>query len=121
MVSLWPSLLCPGLKEILCYYICWFLFSLLSCLFLQRKSHLVEKLILTVCLCLDVWGDSFWKNLISKFFWKTNVFFSINSSDGCSLLTFHQPEWYVAMVSKYLLLRSFLALAYGSRQTDTTR
>lgn len=90
-------------------------------LFLQRKDNLVEKIILTVCLCLDVWDDSFWKNLINKLFWKTNVFLSISSIGGCSLLTFHQAKWYVAMVSQYLFPWSFLALAYGSRQADTTR
>lgn len=62
-VSLWPSVLCPGLKEVLCYYICWFLFSLLFSLVLQRKSSLVEKIILTVYLCLDVWGDFFLEEL----------------------------------------------------------
>lgn len=39
------------------------LFSLLFSLFLQRKSSLVEKIILTVCLCLDVWGDFFLEEL----------------------------------------------------------
>lgn len=45
-------------------------FSLLFSLFLRRKDNFAEKITLTVCLCLDVWHDSFWKNLISKFFWK---------------------------------------------------
>lgn len=98
-----------------------FFSPLLFSLFLHRKGNLVEKIILSVCLCLDVWDDSFWKNLISKFFWETNVFLSISSIDSCSLLTFHQPKWYVAMVSKYLFPWSFLALAYGSWQTDMIR
>lgn len=63
MVS--PSVLCPGLKEVLCYYICWFLFFS-AVLSIPAKEGQFEKIILTVCLCLDVWDDSFWKSLISK-------------------------------------------------------
>lgn len=58
--------------DIIHYYI--YLFSLLFSLFLHRKGSLVEKIILTVCWCLDVWDDCFWKNLISKLFCKTNTY-----------------------------------------------
>jgi len=44
------------------------LVSLLFSLFLHRKDSFVETMTLTVCWCLNVWGDYFWKNLISKFF-----------------------------------------------------
>lgn len=60
-----PSVLCPALKEVLCYYICWFLFFS-AVLSIPVKEGQFEKIILTVCLCLNVWDDSFWKNFISK-------------------------------------------------------
>lgn len=108
--------------DIIHYYI--YLFSLLFSLFLHRKGSLVEKIILTVCWCLDVWDDCFWKNLISKLFCKTNTyifFFLLSTAMAVLCLLFSSQNSMLPWFPNIFFLRgSWLWLMEADRLTGMT-
>lgn len=122
-VSPQQSVLWPGLKKM---YVIEFTGSLFFSIVLhipaekrQNKDH--KKVVLTVCWCLEIWNDYFWKNWITKCILKPSILSLLSAVMAVLSLLYTSQNAVLPWFPNTIFLRtSWLWLVEADRLTGMT-